>query len=154
MTEPLDWKVCAVCGRVLDRVTDHTGATVRWQHAAIDKADHVVVPVSHTETTPVLKCDFCLADDPQWELPVNDFQMLPAGLTVTGQDQNSVSEWAACDICADLIRADDWPGLSRRAIKVHEQMAGGPLTAEMQLMLRLLHRNVRINATGPIRPLT
>src|SRR3990172_3306604 len=43
-------------------------------------------------------CDFCSADAPNWRYPVQDFAALEGVST-------SVGEWAACNLCHDLIEA-------------------------------------------------
>jgi hypothetical protein len=138
-----DWPACAVCGRILDRVTGPAG--VRYQHTD-DDVDHLPVPVASSELPHVdLRCDFCFDPDPGWAMPVRDFRMevLPG--------HGSLGEWLACDPCSAAIVRGDWPGLLRRTVASMTERHG-PVPAEVVDGLRGLHRQLRRNALGlPVR---
>jgi hypothetical protein len=141
-------RVCAVCGRVLDRQDN------RWFHGEAiadepDVKDHPVIAVLDTDV-PLehirAKCDFCFADDPEYVLPARSFEN-PGG--ITGSD----GDWAPCAACADLIQKNDWKGLLRRARAGYEARHQIVMTGEMVTAVASLYRRLRKNITGPIRPL-
>lgn len=69
---------CAVCGHVLNQYTGSFGAT--WVHALEEDKDHPAVPVPSETIRTISLCDFCLAPDASWVLPVEDYRM-PGGRT-------------------------------------------------------------------------
>ena len=146
--EPGD-RVCAVCARVLDRV-ERAGDTVGWQHTAADlPADHPAVPVEPGEVHTALRCDFCLAEHPGWEIPARAFDY--AGAPDAGSD----GDWSACDICAELVRRHRWTALRQRAVAAFVQRHPLPVadTGPVGRALGRLYRQLRENMLGPPRPI-
>lgn len=134
-----DWPVCAVCARILDRVTDPTGS--RYDHGD-GEADHPAVPVHPSQLAAVdLRCDFCFTPDPGWTVPVENFRygVLP--------DHGSLGDWLACDACAGLILRGLWSDLLRRAVAGLDERQG-PTPAAVVDQLSLLHRQLRRHLTG------
>lgn len=65
------------------------------------------------EPDPKLECDFCSARAPTHAFCAVSFvshSQSPPGLT-----QISEGDWAACDICADLVVKEHWHKLAWRA---------------------------------------
>jgi hypothetical protein len=147
MPEEYQRRVCAVCGRVLDRKDD------RWFHGLAtaddpDVKDHPAiavldsdVPLAHIRA----KCDFCFADDPEYILPARTFE-------VPGGFGGSDGDWAPCGACADLIDRNDWNGLLRRAVAGYEVRNHVVLGETETRALASLYRRLRKNITGSIRP--
>lgn len=156
--------VCAVCGRVLERVSAEGGGHVGWVHpytmrsGSIGEAeDHQPVPVLVTDLPfPDFRCDFCYASDPQWTLPANDFVNVDGvrDLTVPGAPEvGSTGNWAACDECADLLNRGQWSGLFRRAKDSYERrvLGGGQMDSFSANHLRRQYKELRKNVTGSVR---
>lgn len=136
--------ICATCNRVLDLYTDAT--TTRYQHTLGDSpADHAPVPVEAPPGYRGGHCDFCNADHPAFVLPARDF-LLP----VPGQ--NSLGDWAACQLCADLITKNQWTELVVRVTEI-EAHRGLHLGAGGVAALHGLYALLRHNVTGPLRPI-
>lgn len=161
-----EWKVCGVCGRMLeklDRMDPVTGRVLdyTWLHpydmrhdletGEEIEVDHPVTPVDRGTVPEVLKCDFCFADDPIAALPVEDFEIYTLGNTTSG----SHSDWAACEDCAELIRRGYWSRLTDRVIKAYGERheAQGPLPPEMKAFIRDYYRRLTVHVTGPLRDL-
>lgn len=55
---------CAVCGRVLDWLSNADGSDGHWDHAEQDKPgiDHPPVPTSESSIKVRYRCDFCNLD--------------------------------------------------------------------------------------------
>jgi hypothetical protein len=143
---------CAVCATVLEyhRSTDglehwvHTGANIA--KAGVD--DHVVVPVLTSEVRVNALCDFCMADDPAWRLPVAEHTWLtvvePDDYATHYQDSGG---WAACDLCAEQIRLKDWNKLSFRMMRGRQSYSEEKLAKEL---FDLVLATVRPHITGPL----
>jgi hypothetical protein len=140
-------RACAVCGRVLDSVSDAFGREVGWQHTFADlPADHQPVPVLPSEVHVRGRCDFCQDDDPGWEVPARDF-------IVPDQPKTASSgAWAACDVCAALVRENEWDRLIARVDRSwrdrHPEMPDAGLK-----VIPAVYRELRKNITGPVQPL-
>lgn len=136
-------RACAVCGRVLDAVTEDGG--LRWRHVFMDQpADHVAIPVLPAEIAVRGRCDFCSADDPRWYVPARPF-------AVDSGPARSTDDWAACDDCVDLIRTDRWTSLRRRVVRQFGDHHPGVSTADAEALGRQLGhlwRQLRKNITG------
>lgn len=136
--------ICAVCNRVLDRYADAYG--VRFQHAAQDEAPHMPQPVPMPPGYTGGRCDFCNADHPAWRLPARDFT-LPAV-----PNHGSMGDWAACDKCAALIRADNWEALvDQSAGRAYQRL--GTEVAETRRLFREFYRRLQVSITGPLEPI-
>jgi hypothetical protein len=141
--------ICGVCGRVLD-----WGPKVGFIHNIMDASeelDHIAVPVPAADAPQQVRarCDFCSGENPTWELPARDFEF--EGIAGSG----SIGDWAACDICADLIRKNAWTALTKRSAEwFGKNNNQPPLDGQGLANLRRMHRQLRQNITGPIRPLT
>jgi hypothetical protein len=150
---PPDLRVCAVCGRVLDRV-DGSGY-LHFADAIAGGADHPVVPVLPGAVHVNGSCDFCYGPAPTFLVPVRDFvfEGAPQVRTPDGvvRETGSQGNWSACRDCATLIERNDWNGIFRRAIASHPAAGGAP---EVRSALRRMFRQVRSNITGAVRPFT
>jgi len=62
------------------------------------------------------RCDFCSSPEPLWLYAAKTF-----AAPGTGFSGVSVGAWAACELCAELIEADDRDGLASRSLA---QIAG------------------------------
>lgn len=96
---------CAVCGLVLARY--HENGKPLFKHGPGDPDDHPVIIVPAAQLHANIRCDFCLADDATWTLPVETYAMQG------GPDMN-IGDWAVCDICAGLLQDDAWDLLIQR----------------------------------------
>lgn len=140
-------RVCAVCGRVLDRQDD------RWFHGIAfendpDVRDHPVIAVLDTDVPAAhirAKCDFCFSDDPEYVLPAYTFQM-------PGAPNGSDGDWAACGACVDCIEKNDWKGVTRRSVVSYEARHDIVMSTEMVAAVTKMHRTLRKHIRGPIRP--
>ena len=136
-------RACAVCGRVLDAVTED--GKLRWQHVALDQpTDHLAVPVLPTDIAVRGRCDFCSADNPRWYVPARPFD-------VDGGPARSSDDWAACDDCVALIRVDRWTALRQRVVRQLADHDPGISPDDAELLGRHmshLWRQLRKNITG------
>jgi putative endonuclease len=136
-------RVCATCRRVLDAVTED--GELRWQHVAVDRpADHPAVPVLPTAIAVRGRCDFCSADDPRWYVPARPF-------LVDGVSASSSDDWAACDECEALIRANRWTALRQRVLQLLAEQHPGTSADDAERLGRSmshLWRQLRKNITG------
>lgn len=144
MSEHEDYKVCAVCGLVLEKAGDG-----RWFHVReiAGASDHIAIPVERHEVKVRVVCDFCFADVPSgeaWMIPSRDFMMPFINVM-------SVNGFCACSTCKDLIAADEWAGLIDRAAKTHLTMnpLNPPPEADVKRWLTALYNKLRDNLTGP-----
>lgn len=141
--------VCAVCARVLNWIRTPDGQ-VDWIHPFDLDEDHPVVPVSREQIHVEGRCDFCLAPDPQFSLPVRPFQnQLSIWVPV---DVGTDAGWAACADCARLIDLGQWSAVTKRAVADWERRHG-PMPPPLLTQMKALHRQVRKNATGASRPI-
>lgn len=159
-----EWMLCRRCGRVLEKYDDAShGRIVRyaWLHPYDVRSageDHQPEPVMRKDMDPARiseRCDFCLALDPMWALPVENFQE-PFGASIETTNDTvmmSHSDWAACDDCAELIRKGYWERLTKRAFKAYkDRHLGKTIPANSEMLMRLLYRQVSRHVTGPIQP--
>ena len=113
---PMPAMACAVCGLVLHRrtFTSADGPTQEWTHGpAVDHLT-VAVPVEDIQTN--FQCDFCMTHHARWVLPVERYIVAPGNI--------NDGDWAACDDCGDLLRANDWDTLTTCAHRLF--VAGSP----------------------------
>ena len=96
---------CAVCGLVLARY--HKEGKAQFKHGPGDPDDHPVIVVPAAQIHATIRCDFCLAEDATWTLPVETYAMQG------GPDMN-IGDWAVCDICAGLLQDDAWDLIVQR----------------------------------------
>lgn len=161
-----EWMVCGVCGRVLEKFDEvdkrsHRIVQYRWQHPAdVLKAgeDHEPEPVMRKDMDPARiheRCDFCLAFDPSWVLPVDNFQEpFSTSVNRTGDTMiMSHSDWTACEDCAELIRRGYWDRLTKRAMKAYKDRNHlEHVPDQIELTMRVLYREVSRHVTGPLQP--
>lgn len=108
--------MCAVCRHRLSDQVDADGNFVKWAHGT-GSTDHEPRPVPEVEDSVILCCDFCLREHPTWDMPARPTDHgTPISLDTM---MMSVSDWAACTECKDLIVADDYNGLADRAVAGH-----------------------------------
>lgn len=108
---PFPHTACAVCGHVLNRYTGSFGET--WIHVLEEDNDHPAVPVPSSSIRAIILCDFCLAEDARWVLPVENYTIEPGG--------QNVGNWQSCDTCAALLERSDWEALTRRAFAAAQE---------------------------------
>ena len=97
-----------------------------------------------------LICDFCSGSPVVKGYPALSFSM---ETQIPGIGIGSESGWAACQICADLVDADDWDGLATRSMETFQKAVVGlglppmDIGTEMQEKLTLefaaLHQQFR-----------
>jgi hypothetical protein len=160
-------RVCAVCARGLQRLMDRQTGKQEYLHPVdmvlMEQDDHIPVPVMPDEISAETRCDFCHWRNPQWVIPVRNFEYgywKRIGLPLDGE---SVGSWAACDTCADLVNRGLWSNLLRRVTEAYRQV-----TAEMELgkgwqdkesnefveaSMRSMYRQLRKNIVGSPRHL-
>lgn len=130
---------CAVCGHVLNQHTSAFGKT--WVHALDEDKDHPAVPVPSGSIHTIRLCDFCLAPDASWVLPVEDY--------FVGVEGQNVGDWQSCAGCAVFLERSDWDGLTQRAFTAaldRGQIEGAELAVFQQMYSQL-----REHVTGPVR---
>lgn len=156
---PHDMPACAVCAQPLNRIEVRNAFGVvkeGWVHVGStidhDPADHPAVPVSRDAVQLEGRCDFCSAPDPAWQLPVTDLGILIVESADAEVGHNSIGDWAACEECAELIRADRWDALTARSLRilVASSLELGPNRAALAQSLRELHLTVRDHVRGPM----
>lgn len=143
---PIENMACAVCGHVvMTHAEAINGVELRrtWTHT-LTADDHPVVPVPVAEIRTNFRCDFCMADHSRWLLPVNSFKMIEDGR----EHYSSETDWAACDVCADALRINDWQKLVYRAAKTHKDR-GGPIR-DKNVWVNM-YAMLRPHITGPVR---
>lgn len=142
--------MCGTCRRVVNWFEPVDGSPGRWVHSAQDlAADHAVEPVP-VDGTVRGRCDFCSVDNPTWVLPARPFEVVKG----PGMGFHSVDDtWAACDACAELIRANHWLALVDRVLDTFPTEDGKPTLSD-QFMLVALYNTLRRNVTGPLRPIS
>ena len=126
---------CRTCGLVLDHRLGEDGS--EWMHN--ESADHPAVPVPVDSIDTNFRCDFCLADNARWTLPVGQFMMMPG--------HENYGDWAACDACAAELRDGRWDQVVTRASDAHEQRHG--FTAPREAFEEMYER-VRRHMTGQV----
>jgi hypothetical protein len=146
--------VCRVCGRTLDVHTGTFGEQ-RYHHTGavqkIDQVEHEADPVllSEAETAKPL-CDVCLAEDPDWVLPVTDHPLAFQSSDKDAPLHMDVNGWALCEDCAVSVRLGNLDDLATRAQEGNAMRADtiGPWWVFRAMMEDLSH-----NISGPPRPL-
>jgi hypothetical protein len=129
---------CAVCGHVLTLVSN--AFSERWIHSLEADSWHEPQPVPvGPETLNV--CDFCLAEDPQWVLPVEAYYWAGG---------HNDGDWSACNGCAALLRKGDWEGLMTRALEGSRKRGAGKSTAPRGV-LEILYAELRTHIKGEVR---
>lgn len=127
---------CAVCGLVLNYRTSAFSADVAfWEHST--PADHPVVAVPAEQLRANFRCDFCMADNAAWKLPVEPHEIAPGHM--------DAGDWAACDDCAELIRAGRWSKLAVRAAAA----SGDGSRSDLELF-EALYAQLRTHISGPL----
>lgn len=137
---------CGVCGHVLNLYEGSFGQKT-WIHVLETDNDHPVVPVPVDSIHTKFMCDFCLSENALWALPVEDYQS-----SATGQN---VGDWAACNECAELIRANDWNTLTTKAhtamLKRHPE--GNIKRADFVILYNQMRQHIigelRLASTNP-----
>jgi hypothetical protein len=146
MNEP-QIMVCQKCGRVLDfyeSLSESEPSSYRHTYQDQARADHEPVPIPATNTNVKARCDFCnddiLSPDQVWTVPVKTFEMpVEPHMRRLFPPQISEGDWAACQICAELIGTEQWDDLATRAS--HDD----PVNRKILLPL---YRALRENITG------
>lgn len=128
---------CRTCGYILN-----INAFNQPEHPSTAPSDHPVDAAPSYMVKLVELCDFCTTNQSPWVLPVKSFAVYPGG--------ESLGDWAACQECAELINADDWDGLTRRAIE-HYQRRNPESEPILNQYFTVLYAAVRKNTTGPLR---
>lgn len=132
---------CGVCGHVLNLYTGTFGQET-WIHVLDSDNDHPPVPVPVDSIHTKFMCDFCLSENARWALPVEDYQSSDKG--------QNVGDWAACDECAEMLRAGDWNKLTTKAVKAMRARhpAEGPIKRSA---FEALYSQLRAHIIGEVR---
>ena len=111
---------------------------------------------SYTQKVVVFVCDFCSKEGREeiWSYPCADFIY---GIEIAGYPKGaSKGEWAACQTCHELIEADDYDGLLRRAVDA--EIGKSPELSQYRpmflAMVGEIHKGFRANRTGAPEPPT
>jgi len=138
--------ICRICEHVLDVYMADGGVELihTFQDSALNE-DHAPDPIP---APPGYRgrCDFC-NERPEFILPVRDF------VTDFLRKGASGGNWAACATCAKLIETNNWSGLVARYVSVRESRDGVTVLPEEVAAIRALHRKLRKNITGALRPI-
>ena len=96
-------------------------------------------------------CDFCSAPNPTWKYPARSF----IGYEEHGIAGESVGDWAACEVCHELIAANDRVGLTERSaatlIAFRPELA--EIRKELTTELAMLHTRFFENRLGVPTPI-
>lgn len=130
---------CRICGRILNH--DSFG---RFTHPAGAPGDHEPAPVRAEMIRAHTVCDFCGADYPDWIVPATDFRAVGS--------YGSEGDWAACDTCADHVRAGHWAKLVDYSYQQQRQRDPAKVNAVGRQPFVDLVALVRKNKTGPVHP--
>jgi hypothetical protein len=158
----IDWRhpftgnlgqMCSGCRRVLSEREDADGSK-SWVHSA-DYADACPggEPVAVDESVLLAICDFCSTPVPRHALMV---KCRPFGYAYEAPETDvhvDDGQWAACEVCADMIRADQWDALAEHCVYCMERLHGAMAPAIRAGVLdgiRQLHAAVRLNMVGMV----
>lgn len=134
--------VCQTCRRVLS----WDGNTNEWVHPQEHLHwDHEPVAVPDLEFLYINeKCDFCFADGSAWVLPAEPFVVAPG--------HGSDGDWAACEECAELIRANAWFKLVSRVRQLWPAVhSGNRMPPEIAASVHALFQELRTHVTGDLQ---
>lgn len=145
---------CAVCGRILNWVTELDGSKGHWDHGEQDKPgiDHEPIWTPEGSIRAIYRCDFCNQDtEPAdlHQLPCREFQYVPGAI--------STDHWLCCPQCHSLIIENRWEHLLERAIHCSDSlrlaiMLGDISEERMRRELGAMYLLLRANITGPPIP--
>lgn len=144
--------ICKTCKRPLARDVSDAGEETWVHHEQDSLSGHKAIPIDPEIGKVNGRCDFCNRDlgSEKFVLPVADFM---AGRDlVTGKMQGYSGDWMACEICASLIEANQWTALLRRIQQLWEQSHGMAAPEPLKDGWRRLHRLLRRNIIGALRP--
>ena len=137
---------------------DGCGATYDFENLS-DAAKHCPKcgANSYTQKVVVFVCDFCSApgeEEDAWTYPCASFKY---GIEIPGYPKGaSKGEWAACQACHELIDADDYDSLLRRAVDA--EIAKSPELKKFRpmflAMVGEIHNGFRAHRTGAVKPPT
>ena len=85
----------------------------------------------------VIICDFCSSPDVHWHYEANDFQAGPDSL-----HWGSRGFWAACNVCHDLVEANNRQALGMRGMQEYFKRHPNELPNTKQ-MRRMLYTHIR-----------
>lgn len=97
-----------------------------------------------------LICDFCSSDKITWDYPCEDFVVDGVG---------SKGDWAACDICHDMITNKEWESLAVRTYNSPRARAEWRAAAELLgrgraiRTIKKLHLKFRAHRCGEPTPI-
>ena len=103
-------------------IVQHPGTEPISDAEAREEAARVIADWDQAQSTAIKEtiedrdqpyCDVCGEPGPAWLYPCDSFALPQIGY-------ESVTDWAACDACHDLIEADDTEGLYRRRAERRE----------------------------------
>ena len=96
-------------------------------------------------------CDFCSEPNPAWSYPADNF----IGHAVGGIVAESIGAWAACEVCHELIAADNRAGLTKRSVStlLAKQPALDVARIEVTGELRELHAKFFLHRVGDPMPI-
>lgn len=138
--------ICRVCKHVLNVLVPADGGEHEYVHGEQDITGHDPQPIPPPPDYRG-RCDFCNFAQPEFVVPVRNFEVEMCPGHMGGTD------WSACAICANLIDRNQWPGLVARVAALRERRDDRLLPPEVRAGIAGLYRQVRRNITGSIRPI-
>lgn len=150
----MDEMGCQTCHRKLSRVQRPDGS-IYYDHPPTPGAPkHEVVPIHLDAGDLVEVCDFCLAPNPPWTIPLLEHAttvLAYRDLDVTSVDDDAL--WGACDECAELIRTRSIGKLRNRALAVAiQKFAPEPLPDYAKESVLLQLAAFWASVPGPVTP--
>jgi len=148
--------ICGRCGITLSwlLLKENGSVVARWGHPSeqFKKIDHEVLPIPYEDQFLVSVCDFCgeqVALAERSYLPVSDFDLGMAWRNPkTGADEIQIYKnrggYNCCPTCAGMVSVNDWSGLERRYLGLHNETHLGPL--------EIIWAAVREHTIEPVRP--
>lgn len=132
-----DSHACIVCGRVLEQLIGDGPRLYR--HSAVDEpADHLPV-AARVDVIPEqvqFRCDFCLGE------PVTHTLVVDVELSLPSAGVLWDTEWAMCRPCTELVLANEWLNLRRRAFAGFESVYGR-MSEGTKMEMRIVYRDLR-----------
>lgn len=152
-------QMCAVCHARLNAKEDSNGNLVKWVHGVI--VDHEARPVPEVLEDSILVCDFCLEPHPTWDMPAG--LMTPVEAAEDDTLLISMSDWAACNACKELVEQDKYPALVERVFQgqkkrdpqmVEIEKASPAMVMMVKMSISQQMADFRKARTGPPIPIT
>lgn len=98
-------------------------------------------------------CDFCCSPEIYWSFPCRSFELeTPAVVGDETFHNNSVSGWAACNECHELIEDGAWITLAKRSMEMHPKPPPPEIRERVFHELLNMHQMFNKNRLGPAKP--